>query len=1470
MGQKLNLLDICHTKAFPPVHRAMSLEQRLLFDGAAVVVADSLVEQHDSVQLESLSGKNIDAVFATSELIPAFETITSYEQSVSLSKEIAIVDSSVMDISVLVNSLSETMSVYIVDGASSGLSQISSILERETGVSALHIFSHGFEGTLLVGSDSLSTHSIQNHTEQLHSIGSLLAPNADILLYGCSIASDPQFLTAFSSATGADVAASIDLTGSSSYGGNWILEQKVGDITAREVAIPQYTSLLVPAAFFGTDTAAGRTSFTTQINNANPTGTVFYSYDFTSAYNSNGLIAVTGSDNSTVYMKITRDNSSASVNNIASYGGTIYYYVNASVSISSWAEALREGVKFEFFSDSGGTNPLYINAFSAWTYDWGTCCNGSNYVPEGGMATGTALYAAFTKSDDTTSITRIGNITSSINSTTHFAAAIDDANLYKAVTLVPNGSGEYFLIGGRIYFSKVGLNSIPAGSGWTPSVPPSATINPQNGSSSIPVGSNITITFSEPVRYVTNDTPLTNANLSNILILKQNNASGNNIAYSATINDLKTVITINPTQDFGSGAQVYIAVSNNTVEDLDNNLLSATSATFTAASGGVPTGSITPADGSNNVLPTIASITISYDEAVRKTDNTELTDTNIDSLVTLRYNTSYGAPIAFDATISADKQTVTITPTSGFSTNQTIYVAIAGLEDFSDNPAANLNATFTTVSNVPPTLTTFADPVDSVLEDTEVEITFAELATKGNEADSDGTVSSFAVKSVISGTLKIGTSSASASAFHASNNYIINGTNKAYWTPNTNAFSSSATTEAFAVTAVDNVGSESNTPVTVRVNVSAVDDAPVATDLLAIVPVGSQQLFSQFSPTYSDADGHQAVAIEMLSLPTHGSFEKYINGTWQTVSGVSASNPLTIFMNELTTYRYNTINATSGQSSSVNWRVITASDSSSSATWLVSNTATGTILVQDSNSNSAPVISLSQTSATITEDNHTSTISMVISDDATPTALMPFVVLSSNPRLLDATGVSFERSQTTTAGDTFRLVFTPKADAYGTATLTLGTSDGNKSTFTQFSLTVTAVNDTPTTSSFEKSVAMNTAFCFSQINPTTIYSDSHDANANTNTGIININTATVAQAVTANLLPKYFVIESTPNHGSLTLNNTLLTAGSTVDILDLSCLVYIPDTNYAGTDSFWWHAVDEAPNGAAGIQSASTAAVFVVYAPTSTVYDCRLAAVQNAETPSYNVSKLSGYSHSIALMMQQNQVAHTRLSHIGTPDNSLEVGPSRYDGSIIHPTIHEVKMRYLEGKSDAFAGQYGLGRNQEIVRQAVLEGAQLAHAVRHVVSSNRPAFMEVPDELIQEQTAVVKDASRDDRAHSKTEQQTPRLKPVKKSSMQRSYSDDSSSLGHMGLTSNKIKTSLQPFTAKKSSAEHSFSSQLSDLQHTHLMPIFHPTSSKGSPISKYGLSSLEQALFTLTGMSGASDVRYGMTPLEEQILTVKR
>ncbi len=128
----------------------------------------------------------------------------------------------------------------------------------------------------------------------------------------------------------------------------------------------------------------------------------------------------------------------------------------------------------------------------------------------------------------------------------------------------------------------------------------------------------------------------------------------------------------------------------------------------------------------------------------------------------------------------------------------------------------SVNVDITAVNDAP-TLTSFAGIVETTTQNTEVEITLAELKAQGNQADVDGTVDAFIVNVVSTGMLKIGANAIAATPFNATTNKTINATNNAYWTPANNAY---GTLNAFTTTVMDNNGDESTGAVqaTVRVN----------------------------------------------------------------------------------------------------------------------------------------------------------------------------------------------------------------------------------------------------------------------------------------------------------------------------------------------------------------------------------------------------------------------------------------------------------------------------------------------------------------------------------------------------------------------------------------------------------------------------------------------------------------------------
>ncbi|MEG3872473.1 choice-of-anchor D domain-containing protein, partial [Microcoleus sp. Z1_B5] len=117
----------------------------------------------------------------------------------------------------------------------SGIEQITNALANQKDIESIHILSHGNQGSLKLGADVLNENDIEAFNTQLKQWGNALTENGDILLYGCDVATGKigkNFVKRLSEITGADIAASDNLTGSAAKGGDWKLETATGNIEA--------------------------------------------------------------------------------------------------------------------------------------------------------------------------------------------------------------------------------------------------------------------------------------------------------------------------------------------------------------------------------------------------------------------------------------------------------------------------------------------------------------------------------------------------------------------------------------------------------------------------------------------------------------------------------------------------------------------------------------------------------------------------------------------------------------------------------------------------------------------------------------------------------------------------------------------------------------------------------------------------------------------------------------------------------------------------------------------------------------------------------------------------------------------------------------------------------------------------------------------------------------------------------------
>ena len=156
--------------------------------------------------------------------------------------ELVFVDTATPDYQKLVDSMRESalaqgrnLEFVLIDAERDGIRKITDTLARKSDLDAIHIISHAQDGSVQLGSSKLDFETLLKRAAAVKKWGSALTENGDILFYGCDLAATEKgksLMEAMSRLTGADVAASEDLTGAAARGGDWDLEFRTGAIEA--------------------------------------------------------------------------------------------------------------------------------------------------------------------------------------------------------------------------------------------------------------------------------------------------------------------------------------------------------------------------------------------------------------------------------------------------------------------------------------------------------------------------------------------------------------------------------------------------------------------------------------------------------------------------------------------------------------------------------------------------------------------------------------------------------------------------------------------------------------------------------------------------------------------------------------------------------------------------------------------------------------------------------------------------------------------------------------------------------------------------------------------------------------------------------------------------------------------------------------------------------------------------------------
>ncbi len=228
----------------------VAMEERQLFS-IDVPGADALVPPAQPPPIEAVLDDRSHAADTTAALGDSQDGRTF---------EIVFVDTATPDHQSLVDGLvadpDRHIEVVYIDSDQNGLHVVSGHLASASGVDAVHLVSHGSPGEVQLGNQRLSEDLLVDNATRVAAWSSAFTETGDLLIYGCDLASTvegEQLVDSLALLTGADVAASDDLTGNRSLGGDWDLEYQAGaietDLVVGELARATFQGTLALTSF---------------------------------------------------------------------------------------------------------------------------------------------------------------------------------------------------------------------------------------------------------------------------------------------------------------------------------------------------------------------------------------------------------------------------------------------------------------------------------------------------------------------------------------------------------------------------------------------------------------------------------------------------------------------------------------------------------------------------------------------------------------------------------------------------------------------------------------------------------------------------------------------------------------------------------------------------------------------------------------------------------------------------------------------------------------------------------------------------------------------------------------------------------------------------------------------------------------------------------------------------------------------
>ncbi|MGF6314544.1 hypothetical protein ABIA60_000822 [Pseudomonas frederiksbergensis] len=213
----------------------MSLEPRMLFDGAVAATVADTAQADSHATAEAIKAPTADQPVASKDTHGQADATPAPAPAAVPGQSVVFVDSRVKDAGTLLQGIAPGTQVVQLDASKDGLQQIADYLDGHQGISSVQIIAHGNAGDLWLGNSYLSADNVAARSAVLAEIGKDMNVGGDILIYGCYTADGERglnFIDSLAQLTGRDVAASSDRTG---LGGDWDLEIATGNIESANV-----------------------------------------------------------------------------------------------------------------------------------------------------------------------------------------------------------------------------------------------------------------------------------------------------------------------------------------------------------------------------------------------------------------------------------------------------------------------------------------------------------------------------------------------------------------------------------------------------------------------------------------------------------------------------------------------------------------------------------------------------------------------------------------------------------------------------------------------------------------------------------------------------------------------------------------------------------------------------------------------------------------------------------------------------------------------------------------------------------------------------------------------------------------------------------------------------------------------------------------------------------------------------------